>query len=80
VGKSGANRARAKAGEKAAGNESLIVANDIASAAMNYLTALYVAWFRFFLAALAPFFREQCACFSVNAQSSSFAVLRWPLS
>ena len=37
AGKSGANRARAKVGEKAAaGNESLIVANDIASAAMNY--------------------------------------------
>ena len=35
-GKSRANRARAKVGEKAAGNESLIVANDIASAAMNY--------------------------------------------
>ena len=34
--KSGANRARAKVGEKAAGNESLTVANDIASAAMNY--------------------------------------------
>jgi hypothetical protein len=36
AGKSGANRARAKVGEKAAGNKSLIVANDIASAAMNY--------------------------------------------
>ena len=36
AGKSGANRARAKAGEKAAGNESLIVADDIASARMNY--------------------------------------------
>ena len=36
AGKSGANRVRAKVGEKAAGNESLIVANDIASAAMNY--------------------------------------------
>jgi len=36
AGKSGANRARAKVGEKAAENESLIVANDIASAAMNY--------------------------------------------
>src|SRR6516162_3581920 len=36
AGKSGANRARAKVGEKAAGNESLTVANDIASAAMNY--------------------------------------------
>jgi hypothetical protein len=35
-GKSRANRARAKVGDKAAGNESLIVANDIASAAMNY--------------------------------------------
>jgi hypothetical protein len=36
AGKSGANRARAKVREKAAENESLIVANDIASAAMNY--------------------------------------------
>ena len=36
VEKSGANRVRAKVGEKAAGNESLIVANDIASAAVNY--------------------------------------------
>jgi hypothetical protein len=36
AGRRGANRARANVGEKAAGNESLIVANDIASAAMNY--------------------------------------------
>jgi hypothetical protein len=36
AGKNGANRARAKVGEKAAGNESLIVANDIASPARNY--------------------------------------------
>jgi hypothetical protein len=34
--KSGANRARVRVGEKAAGNESLIVAKDIASKAMNY--------------------------------------------
>jgi len=34
--KSGANRARAKVGEKAVGNKSLITANDITSAAMNY--------------------------------------------
>jgi hypothetical protein len=36
AGKSGANRACAKVGEKAAENESLIVASDIASGAMNY--------------------------------------------
>jgi hypothetical protein len=34
--KSGANRACAKVGEKAAGNKSLITANHITSAAMNY--------------------------------------------
>jgi len=41
AGKSRANPARAKVGEKAAGNKSLITANDITSAAMNYRTSLY---------------------------------------
>jgi len=35
AGKSGANQARAKVGEKAVGNESLIIAKTIASAAIN---------------------------------------------
>lgn len=82
MGKNEANRVRARVEEKAAGNNLLIMARNIASAALNTCCVRYLDWI-IFLAVSAPFFRERCASFSTGAQLffslCSFALRDVPL-